>query len=57
MEIARETGGYPADAACDWVEVHVWPVEGPHWTETPRFAKALIPPDEDDDDAEEPDRG
>jgi hypothetical protein len=38
---ARESGGGPAGVGyCTSVEVHVWPAEGPHWSATPRWARA-----------------
>jgi hypothetical protein len=48
LAIARESGGYLTDAACDTAEVHVWPAQGPHWAETPRFAKVLDPDEADE---------
>lgn len=47
--VARESEGDMAAAYCEWVDVHVWPAEGPHWTKTPRFAKVLSQ-DEDEDE-------
>lgn len=47
FEIARQCEGDMAAAYCQAVEIHVWPAEGPHWTGTPKFVKALVPPDED----------
>ena len=52
FEIAKQTGGDMAAAYCAHVEVHVWPAEGPHWVETPRFAKVLSPDDDEADDTE-----
>lgn len=49
MEVARQAGGDMAAAYCDWAEVHVWPAQGPHWAETPRFAKVLSPREDDED--------
>jgi hypothetical protein len=48
--MARESGGDMAAAYCTSVEIHVWPAEGPHWSKTPRWAKAW----HDDDEAGEP---
>jgi len=52
FEVARECEGDMGAAYCEWVEVHVWPTEGPHWTETPRFAKVLSPDEDDGEDDE-----
>ena len=53
IEVAREADGYPGDAYYEWVDLHVWPAEGPHWTKTPPFAKILSPQDDDETEADD----
>lgn len=53
FEVARQCEGDMTASYCQEVELYVWPAEGPHWTETPRFAKVLSPDDEDDEDDED----
>ena len=50
FEVAKECEGNMAGAYCEAVELHVWPAEGPHWTKTPQFARALRSDDDDYDD-------
>lgn len=50
--IAREAEGDMAAGYCDWVEVHVWPAEGPHWSGRPKFVQVLLP--DYDEEEEEP---
>lgn len=50
-ETARKVGMVDSAAYCTWVEVHVWPAQGPHWADTPPWANTLRA--EPDDDADE----
>lgn len=51
-EIARESDGYPGSAFCVSAEIHVWPAQGPHWYETPEWAKAVTAPDDEEEEDE-----
>jgi hypothetical protein len=53
LEIARESDGYLADSFCVSAEIHVWPAQGPHWYETPKWAKAVCASEDDDDEPED----
>ena len=46
--VGRESGGVDTEAVCDWAELHVWPAQGAHWAETPRFAQVLDPDGSDE---------
>lgn len=48
---ARETGLHDAVGYCADVEVHVWPASGPHFYQTPAWAKPFRAPDEDEEPA------
>lgn len=50
MDTAREAETHDGQGFCTWVEVHVWPTEGPHFAITPKWIR-------DEDEAEQTDGG
>jgi hypothetical protein len=51
MDLAREIDAPPDDSGfCEWVEVLVYPAQGPHFTDTPTWAKVAAPVYHADDD-------
>lgn len=58
LELGRETNGRIREAVCWHLSVLVWPEQGPFWTETPKWAKALESAayrDDADEDDDHPD--
>lgn len=49
LDIRRETNGRISEAVCWELEITVWPEQGPHWTETPKWQNPLLSVDCQDD--------
>jgi hypothetical protein len=47
LSLARSANG-AGEAVCTLAEVHVWPASGPFHINTPKWAKAVQPPNSDD---------
>lgn len=53
FRIAKEIDGDMSAAYCEWVDVLVYPAVGPHFPNTPKWAKVAAPVYHADDDEDE----